>query len=117
MKRTAHGHRPMSNALEKRLADCNQESKMNCLIAARTAIQIKVFNQIKMLEFAANKPADFIASAERCNWFMTWHNLCIRAQTKLAQKLPKELENKIEPFQQHVNNLHKKCNFETFGNW
>lgn len=111
-KKAARGSRPMFYELERRLVDWIQESRMNGLIITRTAIRIRAVNLIKMPEFAENKPADFVASVGWCNRFMNRHNLCVRARTKLSQKLPSELENKIESFQRHIIHLRKKFNFD-----
>lgn len=111
-KKAARGRRPMFDALEKRLVGWIQESRMDGLIVTRTAIRIRALNLLKTPEFAQNKPSNFVASVGWCNRFMNRNNLCIRARTKLAQKLPFQLENKIESFQRYVINLRKKYNFE-----
>ena len=43
---------------------------------------------------------------------MDRHGLTLRQQTKIAQKLPKDLEQKIETFQQFVIKHRKLSNFE-----
>ena len=71
---------------------------MNDLIVTCTVIWIMSLNLMKMTEFAVINTAGFIESVEWYNQLMIQHNLYIRVQTKLPQKLPKELENKIDLF-------------------
>ena len=102
----------MFDALQKRLANWIQELRLNGHTVVCTDIWIRPLNLVKMPEFAVKKPANFVASVGWCNHFMIQHNLCVRARTKLAQKLPKVLECKIKSFQRHLINLRKKCKFE-----
>ena len=111
-KKAARGRQPMFDVLEKSIADWIQESRLNGHIVTHTAIWIRTLYLVKMLEFAVKKPADFVALFGCCNRFMIQHNLRVIAQTKLAQKLPKELLYKIESFQRHLINLRKKWNFK-----
>ena len=69
-------------------------------------------NLMKMPEFALKKPANFVVSSSWCNWFMNLHNLCLRACTRLAQKLTSQVENKVGAFQQHIIQLRKKYDFD-----
>ena len=73
------GRRLMFDALEKRLADWIQKSRLNGHIVMRTAVQIRMFNLVKMPEFVVKEPADFAASIGWCNSFMIQHILCVRA--------------------------------------
>ena len=61
-KKAAYGHRSMFDALEKKLADWIQESRLNGHIVMCTAIWIRLLNLVKMPEFVVKKPADFITS-------------------------------------------------------
>ena len=68
---------------------------MNGLVTC-SAILTRVLSLMNVPEFAAHEPADFIVSAVWYNQFVIRHNMYIREWTKLAQKLPEEMENKIE---------------------
>lgn len=111
-KKAARGRRPMFPALEEKLARWIEESRISGLIITRTAIRIRALNLMKQPEFVQSKPANFVASVGWCNRFMNRHNLCIRARTKIAQKLPSELENKIESFQRQIIKLRKEYGFD-----
>ena len=43
---------------------------------------------------------------------MNRHGFCLRQRTKIAQKLPKDLEEKIESFQKFIIKLRKEYNFD-----
>ena len=112
--KAACGHQLVFDALQKRLADWIQELRLSSHIVTCTALRIRMLNLVKMPKIAVKKPADFVALFGCCNRFMIQHNLRVIAQTKLAQKLPKELLYKIESFQRHLINLRKKWNFKLF---
>lgn len=111
-KKAARGQRPRFHALEERLAAWITDKRVNGLIITRTAIRIRALNLMKMPEFAQKAPKDFVASAGWCDRFMRRNNFTVRARTKLAQKLPSELEDKVEAFQRHVIRLRKEKNFD-----
>ena len=84
-----------------------KESRSQGLIIACTAINIRALNLIKTLEFPDKKQSDFVASVGWCNLFMTRHKSCVRASMKLPQKLPSQLEDKVEVFQWYIIQVHK----------
>ena len=111
-KRTACGDQPTFVALEQKLVDWILNCALMQVIITHTAIWIKVPNLLKMLEFTLKKSAKFAASSGWYNRFMSRHNLCIKTWTKLVQKLPSQLENKVAAFQGHVIQLRKKYDFD-----
>ena len=58
------------------------------------------------------KEASFKASNGWAQKFMRRHGLAIRQKTKIAQKLPEDLEEKLNAFHRFVINLRKENNFE-----
>ena len=111
-KKAACGRRPMYPELEGKLASWIEESRSEGLIITRTAIRLRALKLIKTPEFAEKKPSDFVASVGWCTRFMSRQKLCVRARTKLAQKLPSQLENKIEVFQRYIIQERKRHDFE-----
>ena len=57
-------------------------------------------------------PNNFIASAGWCTRFMNRNGLCLRQRTKISQKLPKDLEEKIDSFQKFIIKQRKETTFE-----
>ena len=57
-------------------------------------------------------PPNFVASAGWCTCFMNRNNLCLRQRTKISQKLPKDLEEKINSFQKFIIKQRKETTFE-----
>ena len=86
---------------------CSQDLIVTC-----TAIQVRALNLIKTPEFADKKPSDFVPSVGWCNHFMSLHKFCARARTKLNQKLPSQLEDKVEVFQWYIIQVRKKLDFD-----
>lgn len=111
-KKAARGGMAMFPALEEKLAEWIIESRQSGLIVTRTKIRIRALNMSKDSAFQSLKPVDFVASSGWCNRFMNRHALCLRTRTKLAQKLPKDLEEKIGSFQKFVIHLRKQYDFE-----
>ena len=54
----------------------------------------------------------FRASAGWCMRFMTRHGLSLRQRTKIAQKLPNKLEDKILAFQKYIIQKRRDIPFE-----
>lgn len=111
-QKAARGCPPMFPELENKLAEGILESRHNGYIITRTNIRLKALSMSKNPQFTAQKPVDFVASLGWCNRFMKRHDLRVRNRTKLAQKLPKELETKVESFQRFVIQLRKRHDFE-----
>ena len=110
-KKVVRGGRPTFVGLEEKLVDWILKSRMNGVIITHTAIRVRALNLMKTPEFVLKKPVNFITFSSWYSRFMSRHNLCIRANTKIAQKLPSQLENTVEAFQLHVIQLRKKILF------
>ena len=83
--------------MEKALADWVQESRQHGYIVTRGAICL---NALKLAKQIGIK--DFKASASWCMWFMKRHDFVLRQKIKIAQCLPRELDDKITSFQKFV---------------
>jgi len=55
---------------------------------------------------------DFKASDAWFNRFLNRHNLSLRRRTKISQKLPKELHEKLCSFHHYIRTLQKDNNFD-----
>ena len=83
--------------MEKALADWVQESRQDGYIVTRGAIRL---NALKLAKQTGIK--DFKASASWCTRFMKSHDFVLRQKNKIAQRLPRELDDKITSFQKFV---------------
>jgi len=55
---------------------------------------------------------DFTGTTSWCERFMRRNGLCMRTETTIAQKLPREYERKIIEFHEYIINMRKKLCFE-----
>uniref|UniRef100_A0A8C5WL18 HTH CENPB-type domain-containing protein n=1 Tax=Leptobrachium leishanense TaxID=445787 RepID=A0A8C5WL18_9ANUR len=113
MPRTKKACRGLSSAypkLESTLYDWIMEHRNNGYALSRTAIRLHALKLKKSSEFGVN--SNFLASAGWCKRFMERHNLTLRQRTKLSQKLPKDLEEKVDSFHRYVLKLRHQHNYE-----
>ena len=96
--------------LEKALNDWVLNSRQNGYAVTRTGIRLQAMKLAKDEKFAV--ATTFRASAGWCTRFMTRHGLSLRQRTKIAQKLPNDLEDKILAFQKYVIQKRKEIPFE-----
>ena len=73
------------------------EQRQNGYVVTRSSIRIYALKEAKKSGIG-----DFTASPGWCNRFMRRHNLVLRKRTKIAQKLPDELSDKIRNFHQFI---------------
>uniref|UniRef100_A0A8C0J9M6 Brinker DNA-binding domain-containing protein n=1 Tax=Chelonoidis abingdonii TaxID=106734 RepID=A0A8C0J9M6_CHEAB len=78
----------------------------------KTGIHLHELQMLKDDKYKSVKPLMFIASAGWCTRFMSRHGFCLRQRTKIAQKLPRDLELKIESFQSFIIKYRKEYAFE-----
>ena len=90
--------------MEKKLFDWVFDKRSNGYIV--TMLQI----QLQALKFSND--ALFKASNGWVQRFMRRYGLVLRQKTKIAQKLPDDLEEKITSFHKFVLNLRKEYHFE-----
>lgn len=110
-KKAARGLSAKFPQLEEQLSEWVHSLRQNGIIVTRTMIRFRAISLMKRPEFQSLKPSKFVASSGWCTRFMERHNLCLRQRTKIAQKLPQDLEGKIEEFQRYVIRLRKNYNF------
>ena len=94
--------------LENELYQWVIAKRQNGYIVSRNTIKIQA------LKWSNSNPQtshNFKASSSWCTRFMERKDLVIRQKTKISQKLPCELENKITSFQQYIIKLRKSHNF------
>ncbi|KAG8198248.1 hypothetical protein JTE90_021505 [Oedothorax gibbosus] len=108
--KSARGKAAQFPDLDKAVLTWVLESRQNGHIVTRTAIRLKALHLAKTV--MKNHPGESSASAGWCSRFMERYGLSLRQRTKIAQKLPKQLEEKIVAFQKEVINLRKENNFE-----
>lgn len=95
--------------LEKHLFNWVTELRQQGYIVTRGAIRIQALQRVKEDKTIAYK--DFKASAGWCTGFMNRHGLAIRQRTHIAQKLPTDVEKKVENFHHFVLKHRKLHNF------
>ena len=78
----------------------------NDYIITQPSIQVRVLQIAKELEHA-----DFNALNGWCTHFMNQHGLCLQQRTHIAQKLPKDVEDKVMNFHKFVTDLRKSQQF------
>lgn len=93
--------------LERQLFEWVVEQRECGYIVTRNQIMLKA-KKISKMENIQN----FKGNRGWCDRFMKRKNLSIRQKTKIAQKLPKDLEDKITKFLSYVIRLRKSCNFD-----
>ena len=90
--------------LDDTVAKWVSESREKGFIISRTNIRRYAMKEAKKMGLP-----EFTASAGWCTRFMKRHDFVIRRKTKIAQKLPKELTEKINNFLTFVTK-HRKTN-------
>ena len=93
--------------LEDKLVNWIEDQQQFGYIVTRNMIRIKARAMIDELNIAG-----FQASNNWCTRFLHRNNLALRQKTKIAQKLPGDLEEKIVNFHRFVLNCRKKANYE-----
>lgn len=109
-KKACRGLSSANPELEKALFEWVSEHRNNGYAVSRTSIRLQALRLKKSGEFSSS--ANFVASAGWCTRFMERHGLTLRQRTKLSQKLPKDLENKINSFHRFVIELRKRHNYD-----
>lgn len=113
MKRACRGKISSFPTIEAELNDWVIAQRQDGYIVTRglirfRALQLKKDDKYKCLPGIES----FLASAGWCTRFMDRHSLTLRQRTKIAQKLPAALEDKIELFHKFVIKLRKKHNYD-----
>ena len=102
-KKARRGKTSSFPELEEELKDWVQSQRQDGCIVTRGLIRIRAL-QLKKREKYRDQPGidTFLASAGWCSHFMDRHSLTLRQRTKIAQKLPAALEEKIESFHRFI---------------
>ena len=113
------GKMPPFSDLENEINEWVLEQRQNGFIVTRGSIRFRAL-QLKKSEKYQNLPdiSTFKASPGWCSRFMNRNSLTLRQRTKIAQKLPAVLEEKVSAFHSFVINLRKMngYNLSQIGN-
>ena len=93
--------------LEDKLLAWIEEQRQSGYIVTRNMIRIKALAMTDKLNITG-----FQASSNWCTRFLARNNLVLRQKTKIAQRMPGDLEEKIVDFHRFVLNCRKKDNYE-----
>ena len=93
--------------LEDKLIVWIEEQRQSGYIMTRNMIRFKALAMTDELNITG-----FQASNNWCTRFLARNNLALRQKTKIAQKLPIDLEEKIVDFHRFVLNSRKKGNYK-----
>lgn len=112
-RRARRGDQANFPALEASLNEWIIDLRQNGYIVTRQAIRFRALKLIKEEPHKSSpKAASFVASAGWCTRFMNRFSLTLRQRTKIAQKLPPDLSEKVMNFQKYTINLRKKHNYD-----
>ena len=92
--------------LEESLARWVEENRNSGYVVTRTQIILEATRWANK-----NGVTDFSGHRSWCSRFMKRHNLVIRQQTKISQKLPTDLEEKITEFQRFIIKCRKQHDY------
>lgn len=95
--------------IEQTLYDYITDIRKNGYIVTRAGIRLEAMKLLKKRNYANSS---FRASSGWCTRFMKRYGLSLRQRTKIAQKLPSDLEEKIIQFQRFVIQKRKETPFE-----
>ena len=96
--------------LESALFDWVMEHRNNGYAISRTAIRLHALKMKKSGDYTVT--GRFLASAGWCTRFMERHGLTLKQRTKLSQKLPKDLESKVDSFQKYIIKMRKRHEYD-----
>ena len=108
MKKMRMGISPYDD-LEKELSAWIITQRESGYIVTMPTIRLRALMLAKESRFGFT---DFKASQGWCQNFMKRWNLCLRQRTHIVQKLPRDLDSKVQNFHSFVINERKKMDFE-----
>ena len=115
-KKARRSGKCLFSALETDLNEWILESRENGYIVSRSAIRMRALEMSKEEKYRTPDSDNFRASSGWCNRFMNRHGLSLRQRTKISQKLPKDLDEKISSFQKIHHKQPEKTPIRTFWN-
>ena len=95
--------------MEKELHSWIVEQRKNGYIVTMPTIRLRARQLAKETRFGYT---DFKGSNGWCSNFMKRWDLCVRQRTHIAQKLPSDVENKVDSFHSFVINERKKLDYD-----
>ena len=111
MPKTKRARRYTVSPYEELEMDLNSwviELRSSGLILTRMAIRTRAL-QLSMDKDKYHITGKFVASAGWCTRFMNRNGLVLRQRTHIAQKLPKDLDDKVDKFHRFVIDERKLC--------
>ena len=108
-KQARRGKQALYPDLEKGLVDWVESQRKNRYIVTCFHVQLQARKMSKDVKYGVSE--NFKVSNGWCQKFMKRHSLALRQRTKISQKLPKDLDEKITKFHTFVLNLRKKHDF------
>ena len=93
--------------LEEQLVKWIDENRLSGFVVTRNEIMLKARSLAKK-----NKIVGFTGSISWCSRFMKRNGFVLRMKTKISQKLPADLEDKITNFQSFVIKLRRQHNYD-----
>ena len=112
-KRAKQGDLPSFPELENEINEWVLSQRQNGYVVTSGSIRFRAL-QLKKSEKYQNQTdiSSFKASAGWCSRFMNRNSLTLRQRTKIAQKLPAVLEDKVSSFHSFIINLRKKHGYD-----
>ncbi|XP_058026230.1 neurotrophin receptor-interacting factor homolog isoform X2 [Ahaetulla prasina] len=101
-KKARRGLTTSYGALETELHKWVMECSQNGYYVTRMGIRLHALQMAKEEKFKVPGTEKFVASAGWCTRFMNRFGLCLRQRTKIAQKLPKDLDEKVMSFHSFI---------------
>ena len=112
-KRARRSGAPHHAEMEKDLNDWVLEKRQNGYIVSRTHIRLQALKLLKSGKYPRSSTGEqFSASAGWCTRFMDRYGLSLRQRTKLSQKLPRDLEAKIDSFVKFTLKLRRQHGYD-----
>ncbi|KAJ1202141.1 hypothetical protein NDU88_005942 [Pleurodeles waltl] len=111
-KKARRGLTTPYGALETELHKWVMECRQNGYCVTRMGIRLRALQMAKDDKLKAPGIENFVASAGWCTGFMNRYGLCLRQRTKISQKLPKDLDEKVMSFHSFIIKQRKIHNYD-----
>ncbi|KAJ1166030.1 hypothetical protein NDU88_006440 [Pleurodeles waltl] len=111
-KKARRGLTTPYGALETELHKWVMECHQNGYCVTRMGIRLRALQMAKDDKLKAPGIENFVASAGWCTGFMNRYGLCLRQRTKISQKLPKDLDEKVMSFHSFIIKQRKIHNYD-----
>ncbi|XP_077109885.1 uncharacterized protein LOC143766246 isoform X2 [Ranitomeya variabilis] len=111
-KKARRGLKISYEALETELHKWVMDCRQNGYCVTRMEIRLRALQMAKDDKLKAPGIENFAASAGWCTRFMNRFDLCLRQRTKISQKLPKDLDEKLMSFHSFIINQRRNHNYD-----